>query len=45
MLCITVQSYQDLACSSAVKGNGSNVEHALHLLYLSNGDIQVGHSW
>ena len=31
---ISVQLYQDLACCAAVKANGGNVEHALHLLYL-----------
>ena len=31
---ISVQLYQDLACCAAVKANGANVEHALHLLYL-----------
>jgi hypothetical protein len=36
-----VQSYQELASSAAVCGNGFNVEHALHLLYLANGNIQV----
>ncbi|KAK3597415.1 hypothetical protein CHS0354_040150 [Potamilus streckersoni] len=35
-----VQCYQDLACCAAVKGNGSNVEYALHLLYLAKGNIQ-----
>ncbi|KAK7502754.1 hypothetical protein BaRGS_00006004 [Batillaria attramentaria] len=36
-----VQSYQDFACCAAVRGNGSNVEYALHLLYLAKGDIQT----
>ena len=36
-----VQLYQDLACCAAVKANGANVEHALHLLYLAKGNIQV----
>ncbi|XP_046375534.2 transcriptional-regulating factor 1-like isoform X3 [Haliotis rufescens] len=35
-----VQYYQDFACSAAVKGNGSNVEYALHLLYLCEGNVQ-----
>ena len=38
---ISVQLYQDLACCAAVKANGANVEHALHLLYLAKGNIQV----
>lgn len=42
LVLLIVQSYQDFACCAAVKGNGSNVEYALHLLYLSQGDIQVG---
>ncbi|XP_076441996.1 uncharacterized protein LOC143281005 isoform X2 [Babylonia areolata] len=36
-----VQSYQDFACCAAVKGNGFNVEYALHLLHLAGGDIQA----
>ena len=38
---LAVQNYQDFACCAAVKGNGSNVEYALHLLYLAKGDIQT----
>ncbi|XP_033734969.1 uncharacterized protein LOC117323697 isoform X2 [Pecten maximus] len=36
-----VQYYQEFACSSAVKGNGANVEYALHLLRMANGNIQT----
>ena len=38
---ILVQMYQEFACSAAVKANGANVEHALHLLHLAKGNIQV----
>ncbi|KAK3093940.1 hypothetical protein FSP39_022050 [Pinctada imbricata] len=36
-----VQYYQDLACSSAVNGNGFNVEYALHILNIYKGNIQT----
>ncbi|GFN99092.1 protein odd-skipped-related 1 [Plakobranchus ocellatus] len=35
-----LQNYQDFSCSAAVRGNGRNVEYALHLLHLAGGDIQ-----
>ncbi|KAL5008597.1 hypothetical protein ScPMuIL_014178 [Solemya velum] len=35
-----VQSYQDFACSAAVRGSGTNEEYALHLLHLTKGSIQ-----
>ncbi|XP_021343054.1 uncharacterized protein LOC110443261 isoform X2 [Mizuhopecten yessoensis] len=38
---LDVQYYQEFACSSAVKGNGANVEYALHLLRMANGNIQT----
>ncbi|CAG5121978.1 unnamed protein product, partial [Candidula unifasciata] len=34
-----MQCYQDFSCTAAVRGNGCNVEYALHLLHLANGDI------
>ncbi|KAI8744444.1 CAunnamed protein product [Biomphalaria glabrata] len=34
-----LQCYQDFSCSAAVKGNGCNVEYALHLLHLAHGNI------
>ncbi|GAB1604556.1 hypothetical protein Ahia01_000737100, partial [Argonauta hians] len=35
-----VKCYHHLASSSAVRGNGSNVEYAMHLLFIAKGDIQ-----
>ncbi|XP_059142153.1 uncharacterized protein LOC131929789 isoform X2 [Physella acuta] len=34
-----LQCYQEFSCSAAIKGNGCNVEYALHLLHLANGEI------
>ncbi|BFZ12228.1 hypothetical protein BsWGS_15263 [Bradybaena similaris] len=34
-----MQCFQDFSCSAAVRGNGCNVEYALHLLHLAKGDI------
>lgn len=37
-----MQYYQDFATCAAVKGNGANVEYAMHLLHMAKGNIQVG---
>ncbi|KAJ8309353.1 hypothetical protein KUTeg_014227 [Tegillarca granosa] len=35
-----VQYYHDFATCAAVKGNGANVEYAMHLLHMAKGNIQ-----
>ena len=34
-----LQVYQEFSCTAAVRGNGCNVEYALHLLHQCKGDI------
>ena len=38
---ISVQYLQDFSSSAAVRGNGCNVEYALHLLHIAKGNLQV----
>ncbi|CAG2161919.1 unnamed protein product, partial [Oppiella nova] len=35
-----IESYLELSCCACVPGSGRNKEYAMHLLYISNGDIQ-----